>query len=45
MFRVMFETRHEREWDLVTVYDSFNEQVSFLVENHIGSLALDVLSH
>lgn len=45
MFRVMFETRHDREWDIVTVYDSFHEQVSFLAENHIGSLAADLLSH
>ena len=44
MFRVMFETRHDREWDLVTVYDSFYEQVSFLAENHIGSLALELFS-
>ena len=44
MFRVMFETRHDREWDVVTVYDSFYEQISFLAENHIGSLAPDLLS-
>ncbi|KAI5081508.1 hypothetical protein GOP47_0004691 [Adiantum capillus-veneris] len=45
MFRVMFETRHDREWDLVTVYDRFFEQVSLLAENYIGILANSLLSH